>query len=84
MPYVSNADLPLSIRTHLPPHAQDIYREAFNNAWREHWVDESVAQRIAWSAVKRSYHKDAYGYWVPSEPQADWVLSRDSLAAVRG
>ena len=28
MPYSSNDDLPSSVRTHLPPHAQDIYRAA--------------------------------------------------------
>ncbi|MGD0433406.1 MAG: ChaB family protein, partial [Acetobacteraceae bacterium] len=31
MPYRMNEDLPPSVRDHLPPHAQDIYREAFNN-----------------------------------------------------
>jgi cation transport regulator ChaB len=34
MPHASNADLPPSVRDHLPPHAQDIFREAFNHAWR--------------------------------------------------
>src|ERR1700734_4258049 len=30
MPYDVNADLPPSVRSHLPEHAQDIFREAFN------------------------------------------------------
>lgn len=33
MPYRSNLDLPPSVRSHLPAHAQDIYREAFNHAY---------------------------------------------------
>ncbi len=67
MPYVRNDDLPPSVRDHLPPHAQDIYREAFNNAYRQHAFDprqEEAAHRIAWAAVKRSYVKDG-STWVP-------------------
>jgi cation transport regulator len=59
MPYSSNDDLPPSVR-HLPPHAQDIYREAFNHAFAAHQGDprqEEAAHRIAWAAVKRSYVK---------------------------
>jgi len=60
MPYRSNEDLPPSVRHHLPPHAQDIYREAFNHAFAAHAGDprqEEAAHRIAWGAVKRSYVK---------------------------
>jgi cation transport regulator len=32
MPYRSIADLPPRIREHLPPHAQEIFLEAFNYA----------------------------------------------------
>jgi cation transport regulator len=32
VPYRVNADLPPSVRDHLPEHAQDIFREAFNAA----------------------------------------------------
>jgi cation transport regulator len=61
MPYESNADLPASVRGHLPPHAQDIFREAFNAAW-ENYADrgpqrEAIAFRVAWSAVKKAYRK---------------------------
>ncbi|KAB2882348.1 MAG: cation transporter [Pseudorhodoplanes sp.] len=60
MPYRSNSDLPASVRSHLPPHAQDIYREAFNHAYAAHRGEpdfEARAHRIAWAAVKRSYEK---------------------------
>ena len=60
MPYRINADLPPSIRGHLPEHAQDIFREAFNHAYAAHAGDprqEEAAFRIAWAAVKRSYER---------------------------
>lgn len=60
MPYVTNEDLPPSVRHHLPPHAQSIYREAFNHAWAAHRNDprqEEAAHRIAWAAVKKLYQK---------------------------
>ena len=60
MPYASNESLPPSVRAHLPDHAQDIYREAFNHAWAAHASEgrqEEAAHRIAWAAVKRSYVK---------------------------
>ena len=67
MPYATNEDLPASVRNHLPPHAQDIFREAFNHAFAAHAGDphqEERAFRIAWAAVKRGYEK-ADGEWVP-------------------
>jgi cation transport regulator len=66
MPYASNEDLPPSVRNHLPPHAQDIYRDAFNHAYAAHRNGpqvEGAAHRIAWGAVKRSYVKSG-GEWV--------------------
>jgi cation transport regulator len=62
MPYASNDDLPPAIRSHLPPHAQDIFRATFNNAWqryggRDPERREEIAHRVAWSAVKRQYRK---------------------------
>ncbi len=60
MPYRTNDDLPPSVARHLPAHAQDIYREAFNHAFAAHEGDprqEEAAHRIAWAAVKRSYIK---------------------------
>ena len=66
MPYRTNADLPDSVRRHLPVHAQDIYRAAFNNAFAAHLDDprrEEAAHRIAWAAVKRGYVKVG-DHWV--------------------
>ncbi len=57
MPYATNDDLPDSVRAHLPPHAQDIYRRAFNSAWEHYDAEEDIARRVAWAAVKRRYVK---------------------------
>jgi cation transport regulator len=64
MPYASNRDLPPSVREHLPAHAQDIFREAFNRAFDQYGGDEATVFRIAWAAVKRRYEKTSEG-WVP-------------------
>ncbi len=69
MPYRINSDLPPSVRNHLPDHAQDIYREAFNHAFAAHAGEpdrERRAHMIAWAAVKRGYVK-AGAIWVPRE-----------------
>lgn len=72
MPYQSRNDLPESVRRVLPVHAQDIYKEAFNNAWDEYKNPsdrrgdtdrEETAHRVAWSAVKKSYQKGNDGEW---------------------
>jgi cation transport regulator len=52
MPYATTAELPPAVR-HLPPHAQEIFRLAFNAAWDSYDGDEETAFRIAWSAVKK-------------------------------
>jgi cation transport regulator len=60
MPCEVNADLTPSVRSHLPEHAQDIIREAFNHAHAAHAHDprqEEAAFRIAWAAVKRECQK---------------------------
>jgi len=62
MPYASVDDLPLPVQAHLPPHAQEIYLAAFNNAWDEYIdrgpaVREQTALRVAWAAVKHKYVK---------------------------
>ena len=60
MPYRTNDDLPFSVQRHLPPHAQDIYRDAFNHVFAAHAGDprqEEASHRIAWAAVKKSYVK---------------------------
>lgn len=73
MPYATNAALPASVRQHLPPHAQDIYRAAFNHAFAAHSGDlrqEEAAHRIAWAAVKRVYIKVG-NHWVPNADLPD-------------
>jgi cation transport regulator len=64
MPYASNDELPPAVANHLPAHAQDIFREAFNHAWDEYGGDEERAFRVAWAAAKRQYHKRG-SRWVP-------------------
>lgn len=66
MPYKHNSELPDSVRRHLPSHAQDIYRNAFNSADKAHARRpdrELHSRRIAWAAVKRSYVKVG-AHWV--------------------
>jgi cation transport regulator len=58
MSYASNDELPPSVRDHLPTHAQDIFRAAFDAAFSVHAGDprlEETAFRIAWGAVKKQY-----------------------------
>ena len=73
MPYAANRDLPPAVRKHLPEHAQDIYREAFNHAYAALAGDSDREQRahmIAWSAVKRGYERSPDGQWV-ARPAAE-------------
>ena len=66
VPYSHNVELPPAVRSHLPEHAQDIYREAFNHAFAAHTGDprqEEAAHRIAWGAVKRRDVKEG-DIWV--------------------
>ena len=63
MPYNNNADLPDRVKDHLPQHAQDIFREAFNHAFSEYNNDEERAFRVAWSAVENKYEKGDSGQW---------------------
>ncbi len=69
MPYADIDDLPWPLRAHLPFHAQEIYRAAFNNAWQQYASRgerqrERIAHRVAWAAVKHKYEK-AGERWVP-------------------
>ena len=66
MPYRTNQELPDGVKNSLPSHAQDIYRETFDNAWDE-YADpekrrgsesrEEAAHKVAWAAVKQKYEK---------------------------
>jgi cation transport regulator len=73
MPYAHNKDLPKSVSDHCPPHAQTIYREAFNHA-HETYKDSSkrrdsheeleiLCHKVAWSAVKKKYEKGCDNHW---------------------
>lgn len=66
MPYKKVSDLPKSVRSHLPIHAQKIYLESFNNAF-DHYDDEETAIKVAWSAVKKSYKKGPDGNWISKD-----------------
>ncbi|WP_413167364.1 ChaB family protein [Capilliphycus salinus ALCB114379] len=66
MPYQQLQDLPESVRSHLPKHAQEIFRAAFNNAEEEYETEEQ-AFKVAWSAVKQKYEKGEDGNWHSKE-----------------
>ncbi len=66
MPYQDISDLPKAIKNHLPMHAQEIYRAAFNSAWEEYGdpqkrkgkvSQEETAHKVAWAAIKKKYVK---------------------------
>lgn len=66
MPFSKNSDLPSSVADNLPSHAEDIYREAFNSAYKEYDKEserrdgksrEATAHSVAWAAVKKKYEK---------------------------
>jgi cation transport regulator len=71
--YKTNSQLPDSVKKHLPKHAQDIYREAFNHAHaeyadpkkRRHIAEtvEEVSHKVAWNAVKQKYIKGKDNFW---------------------
>jgi cation transport regulator len=72
MPYDNIDDLPKSLRNNLPKHAQEIFKEAFNNAWDEYKQPkdrkddtsrEETSFKVAWAAVKQTYHKYNSGNW---------------------
>jgi len=72
MPYDKNSELPDSVRDNLPEHAQEIYRKAFNSAWKEYDKPEerrgdssreATAHKVAWSAVEKEYEKGSDGQW---------------------
>ncbi len=73
MPYATRNDLPESVKSHLPAHAQDIFKEAFNSAFHEYKDPskrrdpkedpEEIAFKVAWGAVKEKYKKQG-NRWV--------------------
>lgn len=72
MPYGKTSELPDSVKHVLPAHAQEIYKEAFNSAFEEYKDQskrrgdadlEETAHKVAWSAVKKTYHKGSDDKW---------------------
>ena len=73
MPYSKVTDLPDSVKNVLPILAQEIYKEAFNNAWDEYKNPEErrsdndsredVSHKVAWAAVKNKYAKGDDDKW---------------------
>lgn len=67
MPYDKRSELPKQVKENLPAHAQDIYKESYNNAY-ERFEDpenikgnddqETAAHKVAWAAVKNKYTKE--------------------------
>lgn len=73
MPYSKTTELPVSVKNHLPKHAQEIYMKAFNNAWEEYKQpskrgnkssQEETAHKVAWAAVEKKYRKNKDGEWI--------------------
>jgi cation transport regulator ChaB len=60
--YESIHDLPFVCRLNLPETAQQVYREAFNRAWRSA-NNYPAAQQEAWGEVRRRFERDSYGRW---------------------
>lgn len=75
MPYGDITELPKNVKNPLPKGAQKIFKEAFNDAWDryedpdKHKGDasrEEAANKVAWSAVKKSYEKQD-GEWMKKD-----------------
>jgi cation transport regulator len=71
MPYSKLTELPEQVQDNLPKGAQEIYKEAYNNAYEQYDSPskrrgssdrEATAHRVAWSAVKQKYEKED-GEW---------------------
>ena len=67
MPYDSISDLPDGVKDNLPKHAQEIYQEAYNSAWKQYDHEEERAHKVAWGAVKNEYEKNDDGKWVKKD-----------------
>ncbi|MFC7372003.1 ChaB family protein [Fictibacillus iocasae] len=66
MPYKKLSELPEPVKKHLPHHAQEIYKEAFNSALSEYDAEET-AHKVAWGAVKHKYEKRKNGDWTEKD-----------------
>jgi cation transport regulator len=73
MPYGSIEELPDELQHTLPVHAQEVYKEAFNEAWSTYHNPETkpkdlsreaMSDKIAWQAVEAVYTQDPDNRWV--------------------
>ncbi len=64
--------MPENLKDKLPKHAQDIYKEAYNNAYEQYDKPEKrkgdasreeTANKVAWAAVKKKYKKGDDDKW---------------------
>jgi len=76
MPYSKLSDLPKTVKSKLPTHAEEIYRAAYNSAFDTYKDSEdrngsddreTVAHKVAWSAVKDQYEKNDNNDWVKKD-----------------
>lgn len=71
--YQNITELPSSVTSSLPQDGLKIYLEAFNSAW-DTFEDpekrignddrETVAHKVAWSVVEKSYSQPVQGSWI--------------------
>jgi cation transport regulator len=81
MPYTNTAQLPKGVQQHLSQAAQEIYRDAYNEAWdscryakdRFDTNDsrQVTANRVAWETVKNRCERDMFGRWVLPETETE-------------
>ncbi|MFO7743263.1 MAG: ChaB family protein [Anaerolineae bacterium] len=79
--YESMQDLPDTVQDVLPPEAQKVYMEAYNRSWETYdeektseMSQEAVANRDAWTVVKREFVEDTKtGKWYPVDEVPDHV-----------
>jgi cation transport regulator len=66
MPYRRIEDLPDRIKKNLSGDPQKIFREVYDNSWKQYFSPEKrrgeadpgeAANKVAWSAVKKKYKK---------------------------
>jgi len=64
----------------LSGHAAEIWRSAFDSAWKQYDPDkhsgtqEEYSSKVAWSAVKKSYEKNKDGKWVKKSEMRQFSL----------
>jgi cation transport regulator len=72
MPYGSIDELPNELRQTLPMHAQEVYKEAFNEAWSTYHDPKTkpkdisrtaMSDKIAWQAVEAIYTHGPDNRW---------------------